>query len=449
MASLIHILVCLVCGFECVVAMQRASAQVGRLVMFAPIGLIHGVVPLLAPPEGWPREDLEMAAQMALLGVVAFSVGWRWYERSSALDFGNALAPGLALRLQDPLIQRALGRLCIASAVLGVLAWLGSMITTAGSISAAWNAGRFEYRGSGNVTLAVLLSHGQMSLTLLPGFLCFFLSRRYRVFGTVFTLTMAILLYVGTQGARGTSIGLVVGLGIGYALTHRVGKVQIAVALLGGTVLMLLASGLYEARKVMSDVSVAELVRILTTSSTYEGMLTRDPLNYHDVLVAAVYHFPSHHEFLDGATYRRLLVFFVPRSYAPWLKPPDTNLIFASVVTGLDEGVTIPPTIMGDGYINFWGWPGVILTGVLNGWLFSMVTHRMRGNILWFLGIGGTFGRVSVMSIRGQPYEIVTGLVSAILLTGVLGYLVGLPIRTLIREEFAARRKRRQQRTRH
>lgn len=438
MDTLIHALVLMVCGFECLTALSNPSARIGRILMFAPLGLVHGLVPILAPPEGWQPDDTEWAAWMALLGVGAFAAGWRLYERRRPQSrAGPGIAPALGRRLAEPVVQRALRRMCFASAVLGVVGWLAEMVVDAGSVSAAWNASRFEYRGRGGL-LSVVLAHARNTFPLLPGFLCFFLPLRYRVFGIVYTCVMAVLMFVGTQGARGTSLGLLVGLGLGFALRYRLGPGRVLLAGAFGLSLVVLASGLYEARKIMGRTSAAGVVRLLTSPEAYRDMLRRDPLSYHNFLVAAVHHFPDYHPYLNGATYRRLVVFFVPRKYAEWLKPPDTNQVFASVIKGADTETTIPPTMMGDGYINFWGWPGVVLIGLFNGALFAMVTHRARANIVWFLGIGGTFGRVAVMSIRGQPYEIITGLASAALLTVGLGYLVGLPIRAILFQEASA-----------
>jgi hypothetical protein len=168
------------------------------------------------------------------------------------------------------------------------------------------------------------------------------------------------------------------------------------------------------------------MAAMIVSPSTYQGALMRDPLDYHEFLVAAVEYFPDRHPFLVGATYRRMLVFYLPRRYFEAIKPEDPNMIFASIVEpeSARELTTIPPTMMGDGYINFWGWPGILIMFV-NGVVFGMVHWKMRTSVLWFVAVAPLFVRLGVMGIRGQPYEILLLGVWALTFVWLLGRMLG------------------------
>ena len=171
--------------------------------------------------------------------------------------------------------------------------------------------------------------------------------------------------------------------------------------------LLLLSVSLYDVRKTMARQTLPAMLQTVLSPATYQGALLRDPLNYHEFLVAAVEYFPERHPFLNGATYRRMLVFFLPRRYFEALKPEDSNMIFAAIVLpGSASTLTsIPPTMMGDGYINFWGWPGIGIM-LLNGLVFGFVNWKMRTSMLWFVTVGALYVRLASVAIRGQPYEV-------------------------------------------
>lgn len=147
-------------------------------------------------------------------------------------------------------------------------------------------------------------------------------------------------------------------------------------------------------------------------------------------MISAVEVFPRRHEYLDGATYIRILLFAVPQSLSGGLKPADTHMVFANALSSRRTEMTIPPTMMGDGYINFWGWPGVIIVMLFNGVFFAFMTGRMRDNIWIFLGFGTTFGRVAVMSLRGQPYEIAVGIAISLVLMLAIGRATQIPLQS-------------------
>jgi len=217
---------------------------------------------------------------------------------------------------------------------------------------------------------------------------------------------------------------------MGYAMRHRMAWHRAAALGLAGGALLLLSVSLYDVRKTMSRRTWSEMATTVLSPSTYQGALTRDPLNYHEFLVGAVEYFPERHPFLNAATYRRMLVFFLPRRYFEALKPEDPNMVFASVVDpgSAREFTTIPPTMMGDGYINFWGWPGILIMFV-NGVVFGWVHWKMRTSVLWFVSIAPMFVRLGVMGVRGQPYEILLLAVWTIFAVWSLGRLFGFSFR--------------------
>ncbi len=427
MLTLVHILVTLYCVFECVSALRDTRTYFPRLMMFSALGLVHGVAPAITPEHYWwmgsSEGDRINAGLLALVGVVLFSIGWRAYE--SLRPQWTGLSPGLSALIESPDGQRFLKRFFWLSAVLSISAWLGGVVATGGQISEVFEGGRFEGRLTGNYYVSAIFNH-LTTLIFVPGFLCFFLPRHYRIWGISFALTMAVVMFLATKGARSTSMGLVGCVVTGYAIRNRMSARQIGMLVASGTVLVLLGTGLYKVRKVMVRKSLGEMAQMLVQAETYEGAITSDPLCYHQFLVAAVHTFPARHPFVHAATYRRMCVFFVPRAYFPQLKPEDVNMIFAAAINpaSAKAATTIPPTMMGDGYINFWGWPGVAIM-LVNGWFCGFLTGRLRADMLWFLLIGSQIARFSMMSIRGQPYELMTVMLTAFLLVWVCGRLLG------------------------
>lgn len=108
----------------------------------------------------------------------------------------------------------------------------------------------------------------------------------------------------------------------------------------------------------------------------------------------------------------RILFFYLRSEQFSGLKPANSNMTFFAVFTGRFTGGTMPPSMLEDGYINFWGFPGVIFIMSLNGILFGLANHAMRRNMVCFLAIGPYLARIAIMSVRGQPYELMTGLIS-------------------------------------
>ncbi len=102
----VHLLVVLVCALECAFALRQVNAQIARLMIFGPLGLIHGLVPIVILDLSWDTDAQLLAAEMALLGLVMLSLGWHLYERKRPQRWAF-LSPALTAALQQPKAQRS------------------------------------------------------------------------------------------------------------------------------------------------------------------------------------------------------------------------------------------------------------------------------------------------------------------------------------------------------
>ena len=150
--------------------------------------------------------------------------------------------------------------------------------------------------------------------------------------------------------------------------------------------------------------------------------------------------------YTNMATVRRLLAFPLPRRLFPELKPEDVNIVVGrDIFLNPDyKRVTIPPSIPGDAYINFWGYPGLVylfLLGCLVGWLMRK-THQ---SLHLFLSLMPLLVYFALMGVRGQPYEIVLQVVFLILAVRVILWLTASicrvqPLNTSANSRIAAQR---------
>lgn len=423
--ALVHFAVLVVCGTATVRGFRLGRTGLPRVIMFSLLGLIHGLVPMLTPRElMWDfmsDASVETSSWLTLLGVTCFAAGWRLAEPHQDEE---GLHPALEDYIRSADGQRVLGIIFWAVAAVALVALLARLGATAGSLDAAVEARRFEYRNQGDVYFTVFMTH-IVGISVVPGFIGFFLPNRYRIAGLAYSLAVGTLIFIVSHGARGPTLAIIGSVALGYALQARMRPARL-LALAGVAVgVLALSVSLYSVRKVMSRATVEDVVVMTTSRSVYEDALTRDPLNYHQCFVAAVEYFPGTHPYLDGATYRRIAFFFLPRAWIPGLKPPDTHETFATVVMGENpNGTTIPPSMLGDAYINFWGAPGVAILMVINGWLFGWTSRQLRGSLLGLLVFGPGFARIALLGIRGSPYEISTTVLSSALLLGSIAALV-------------------------
>lgn len=112
----------------------------------------------------------------------------------------------------------------------------------------------------------------------------------------------------------------------------------------------------------------------------------RGDLGYSWLVMTLIEHVPERHEYLLGQSYWRLLAVGVPRALFPG-KPLNTERVVARMLYPNIEGLTLPPGVVGDLYINF----GVV--GILGMVVFGWVLGALDGlpGIRGFLFAGATF----------------------------------------------------------
>ncbi len=317
--------------------------------------------------------------------------------------------------------QRTLRWLFWWGIALGVLALLLIKKANHATLAEMIRGSRFDFRHTRSPILYNIGTY-LTCFAFVPGLVGFFLNRRYQVLSILFICGYALLtFFVFSKGARSLPLGLLGTFIVAYLMRRRPTVSQLMGMSCAVAVLMALAVGLYEGRKYMAHQSVLETVQFLLSSDAYAGALTRDPLNYNECLVGACHCFPDQHSYMNMAGYRRMLMFFLPSSQFPFLKPRDPNVVFGEVVfnTPYQWDVTIPPSIPGDVYINFWGWPGILIM-FLYGMLGAAVDRLVATNPLWFALIGSQAVRLVLLGMRGQPYDLYVSCLFVI----VLGYLI-------------------------
>ncbi|MEM8946007.1 MAG: O-antigen polymerase [Planctomycetota bacterium] len=411
--------------------LRRNYLKVG---LFAGLGVLHGLVPAITPyhllDPVFSYDSRVFATFYSLSMVIVIIIGWSLYEH-----FRPHSKVGI-VRLLDAISSRQgrtlYKRLFWATAILGILGIVIRVHATGSSILGMAYAMRLAYRFEANPVLN-MLGFYLLSFSLAPGFLGFFLSRQYRIWGVVYTLVIAALCFFAiSKGTRALPLGLCGSVLFGYFLQKSMDVRRLAGIGCGGLVILWLAISLYEVRHEMSSMSAGEIMGMMFSPDVAADMLTRDPLNYNENLVGAVATFPSQHPFLAGATYRRMLLFLVPRRLCPGLKPEDPNKIFAMEAfnTAVNLETTIPPTIPGDCYINFGAVGGLFALGGY-GIFFAWVSEKLRSSVLWFTAIAPQFVKLLLLGMRGQPYELLVMCLFVLFGTWLLGFLVSMPFKGL------------------
>lgn len=113
----------------------------------------------------------------------------------------------------------------------------------------------------------------------------------------------------------------------------------------------------------------------------YRISIERGDLAYFfDAAVTSLDVVPRIHDFLYGTSYVRLLLLFVPQSIFH-IKPEETQRIFASIISPetYHLGTTLPPSIIGDSYLNF-GFFGVFI-GLFFGFMLSWMDKVYNGKM--------------------------------------------------------------------
>jgi len=431
---IVNSLTVIVCGAICLRSARDLRSNYIKAGLFGGLGLIHGLVPAMTPRHlldpTFSNEARLFAAVYALAAVLAIAGGWAIYDHLKPLS--SARFKNLLRTINTRQGKDLYKKLFWVSAMLGALGVVLKVKATGSSIFGMATAMRFAFRNEADPVLNILGIY-LLNFALVPGFLGFFLSKRHRLWGIVYSIAIAVLCFVAvSKGARSLPLGLCGAILFGYFFQREMNVRRLLGFVLGGVAIGWLAISLYEVRHAMSTHDLGEVVLMALSPSTSENLLAQDPLNYNEHLVGAVECFPRQHPFLFGATYRRMLMFFIPRRFFPELKPEDTNKLFALEVYNLpvDLETTIPPTIPGDCYINFGGWLGlVVLFGY--GLFFAWVSQKLQSSLLWFTAFGPQITKLLLLGMRGQPYELFVMCLFILIGTWLIAYALGAPFRSL------------------
>lgn len=407
MPGLWYSLVVAVCVVEVAASARALNERLIRFFLFFGIGLIHGLVPLLGPDyriASWQPSlrALEQAPLLTFAGVAAMSLAWRITDHVNRGD-RHPERPRVPEAIASN--QRQLQRIAFAAGALGVAGMLGVFILSAGSVSAYVEGSRFEFRFTGGPLAVVALQF--IALAAVPGFLAFMLRRRvWRYSCVAYAIGFSGFYYLATRGTRSIPMGVLGALLVGFIIARRPSRSMSLVAITATVLSVFLAVGLYTVRRDLGSLSVVQAATRLVEVDTYRDAVNTDPLNYHGAFLAAIDLFPDEHRYLYGATYRRILLAPIPVALAGGLKPEDTHITFGETIAGPGTALSVPPSIPGDGYINFGGALGTVFIMAIWGGLGALADRALSRRTWTFLWLGPNLVRVSLLFLRGQPYEL-------------------------------------------
>ncbi|MEC5423399.1 O-antigen polymerase [Virgibacillus sp. C22-A2] len=113
-----------------------------------------------------------------------------------------------------------------------------------------------------------------------------------------------------------------------------------------------------------------------------ESSIMSGDIGYSTRVLDVINYVPLYNDFLNGQSYYRLLFSVIPRSI--WRdKPENTQQIVASWLEPDIEGMSVPPGIIGDAYINF-GLVGLVIL-ILFGFFFAILDKKLsiKHFMLW------------------------------------------------------------------
>ncbi len=294
--------------------------------------------------------------------------------------------------------QRA-GLEAIVLSGVGLFSFIAAVYLTRGNVSI--DIDRFAGRSESSFLSAALVNTGFLVLVA-PWY--YARESRYSIAG----LIAVILLLFFTFAYPGTRLFIVYVVGsivAGIILHVKTWRKILAILLLSGFFMGFFVIVTYQARRFAQYGYVEALQTGLVSISTSE---IPEPLDYHRQMIIAAEAFQEPRDWFWGDSYLRIAFAFVPEKFSFGLKPRDTNLRFAEAVDFRlgEQSVTIPPSVPGEGYINF-GLLGSVLSGAIYAVLFRFASRLWQSNSdLAFIVNPAIFG-ISVMSVRGQLYDIV------------------------------------------
>ncbi|WP_417740144.1 hypothetical protein [Rosistilla oblonga] len=403
MTSILHLFIFLFCIVAAGARARSIQRNLLSVLLFAGIGVIHGLVPFLRHTWlGFPATPEAFAAAMyCAVGLPVLVIGWVWGQKACKQDLQTS--PVVEQIRNKSALFKLVFWVCVTAATTAFFLRLWVMGI---SLSDALHGGRFEFRFSGGA-IAAMVSYGCL-LSMIPGFLGFLINRKYALLGVAFCVAFTTLVFVVSRGSRGLPLGILGSGLVGFLVSRpRIKTLNLAIVSCATIVILSLAISLYEIRKQLATSTATEIAQLLISGDAYADLLTRDPLNYHQMFVQVCKMVPAQADYTPLATQRRILFFFVPHSRFPELKPEDVNATIGHQVFMLPKNavVTIPPTIPGDAYINFCGYPGIVYLLAL-GWGVGATTSLSRRSYSLYLSVTPCYLYCVMMGIRGQPYEL-------------------------------------------
>ena len=274
-----------------------------------------------------------------------------------------------------------INKLMLYCTCLSLIGSVGVVISSGMSLSQLLNSGRFNFWETRSVVSSLIFNYLQ-TLLAIPAFL--YMSIKPKKSLKLFMLFTLIVLFYIEMIIFGTRMSLIfVGTAflLGVLNYYRSNNLEIKkVRLFGITVLLLHLFVMWQhIRYNMRDYnSVSDWISGLSSvKDAYTLSINQGDLSYFfEAGATAIHYIPLLHDYLYGASYLRVLLFFIPSSIFPY-KPEETQRVFASIINPnqYNIGATFPPSVIGDSYINF----GVY--GVLVG-LFVGIFLKISQNIL-------------------------------------------------------------------
>ncbi|BCV20670.1 hypothetical protein hamaS1_07390 [Moorella sp. Hama-1] len=265
-------------------------------------------------------------------------------------------------RVRD-LDAHSLGIIVVLANVMATIGLMGLlMIPPSTNDRLAYTAGSVLSR----LTIFRYLSYGVVLAVY------YYISRNIR---TVYTLLNALAflgVYLLKLGDRAPALAL--GLSVFFALTTSQKKARFKLVII---ICLLLYVGiawqyvrwhwdLGEGFKNLAFVIIESLIYGLPFSLSY------GELSYlYKAEQALLFIVPKYFDYLYGASYLRLLMFFIPSSVFGGFKPRETQLIIAEMFGVGITGASRPATFIGDAYLNL-GWFGPV-AGILLGYVIACI----------------------------------------------------------------------------
>ncbi|MGV3485679.1 MAG: oligosaccharide repeat unit polymerase [Planctomycetaceae bacterium] len=403
-------------------SIRRLPQRMPEELFLACLVIIHGILPLLVGPRrlyaAAPDVHFE-AAVAALFTLVSFLL-------TREVLRGFMLQDKRAKSAERP--QHDSGLIAVLLFFVGLLAFCIAIYSTRGGLQLG--AERLAGRDQSSFLSAILVNIGFLVLVA-PWH---FARRRQFAIAGGFVVTLLVFFTLAFPGTRLFIVYVVGSVVSGYILQETSWKRATVVLLGAGMMIAFVAILTYQARRFASYGLIDSLQ---SGYSFIEFDDVPEPFNYHRQTILAVESLPDANDWFWGDSYTRILFAVVPEKYSFGLKPRDTNLRFAEACDFRlgGNGVTIPPSVPGEGYVNFGLW-GSLLSGIIYAFVFrTAVRVWQSASRLSYVVSAALFG-VAVMAVRGQLYD----LLLLVLVFASAGYCIVWAAEFLLTKSFTKKR---------